>query len=60
MKVEASKPELIEAWLYGAVGAGRGIIEHVIKPAFEDQPIALYALCGVLGGLAVSRIAGRD
>lgn len=55
MKIESSIPELGEAYLYGVIGAVQGAYKHIIKPHIENQPVALYAFCGVLGGLAVTK-----
>lgn len=60
MKIESSKPELIEAYILGSVGAAQGFYKHVIQPELQNQPLALYALCGVLGGLVVNRLFDND
>jgi hypothetical protein len=60
MKIESTQAEQVEAYALGLIGAVQGVYRQVIKPCIENQPIALYALAGVLGGLAIAKLIGLD
>lgn len=56
MKIEDSTAEIIEAHIYAAVGFVQGVYKHVVAPVIEDQPIAAYAIAGILGGIVVNKL----